>query len=102
VRHNVVMFGESAPMYRKIYEAVNDAELFVAIGTSGQVIDIVPIAREFAHSILVNPRREEYVTMFGSFEQTIDAFFTDFLQMGAVAAAEPLTERVELFMQSGD
>ncbi|WP_345987561.1 Sir2 family NAD-dependent protein deacetylase [Sulfurimonas sp. HSL1-2] len=98
VRHNVVMFGESAPMYRKIYEAVNDAELFIAIGTSGQVIDIVPIAREFAHSVLVNPKREEYVTMFGSFEQTIDAFFTDFLQMGAVAAAAPLTEIVERFM----
>ncbi|UFS62124.1 NAD-dependent deacetylase [Sulfurimonas sp. HSL-3221] len=98
VRHNVVMFGESAPMYRRIYEAVNDAELFVAIGTSGQVIDIVPIAREFEHSVLVNPRREEYVTMFGSFEQNIDAFFSDFLQMGAVAAAEPLTGLVERFL----
>ncbi|WP_345969780.1 Sir2 family NAD-dependent protein deacetylase [Sulfurimonas sp. HSL1-6] len=98
VRHNVVMFGESAPMYRRIYEAVNDAEFFVAIGTSGQVIDIVPIAREFEHSVLVNPRREEYVTMFGSFEQNIDAFFSDFLQMGAVAAAEPLTGLVERFL----
>ncbi|WP_345972348.1 SIR2 family NAD-dependent protein deacylase [Sulfurimonas diazotrophicus] len=98
VRHNVVMFGESAPMYRRIYEAVNDAEFFVAIGTSGQVIDIVPIAREFEHSVLVNPRREEYVTMFGSFEQNIDAFVSDFLQMGAVAAAEPLTGLVERFL----
>jgi NAD-dependent deacetylase len=98
VRHNVVMFGESAPMYRKIYEAVNDADLFVAIGTSGHVIDIVPIAREFERSILVNPRREEYVTMFGSFEQNVDEFFTDFLQMGAVAAAKPMTELIERFM----
>lgn len=98
VRHNVVMFGEPAPMYRKIYEAVNDSGLFVAIGTSGQVIDIVPIAREFERSILINPRREEYVTAFGSFEQNIDEFFTDFLQMGAVAAAQPLRERVEAYL----
>lgn len=98
VRHNVVMFGESAPMYRKIYEAVNECALFVAIGTSGQVIDIVPIAREFKRSILINPRREEYVTMYGSFEQTIDAFFTDFLQTGAVDAAEPMTELIESFL----
>lgn len=98
VRHNVVMFGESAPMYRKIYEAVNDAELFVAVGTSGQVIDIVPIAREFERSILVNPRREAYVTLFGASERHIDEFFTDFLQMGAVAAAAPLTERIERFL----
>ena len=102
VRHNVVMFGESAPMYRKIYEAVNDAALFVAIGTSGQVIDIVPIAREFERSILVNPRQEAYVTMFGAFEQNIDEFFTDFLQMGAVAAAEPLIAAVERFLDDAD
>jgi len=100
VRHNVVMFGESAPMYRKIYEAVNDAGLFVAIGTSGQVIDVVPIAREFERSVLVNPRRETYVTMFGSFEETIDAFFTDFLQMGAVAAADPMCELIDAFLDS--
>ena len=100
VRHNVVMFGESAPMYRKIYEAVNDSGLFVAIGTSGQVIDIVPIAKEFDRSILVNPKREEYVTMFGSFEKNIDEFFTDFLQMGAVAAAEPMTEMIEAYLES--
>jgi NAD-dependent deacetylase len=100
IRHNVVMFGESAPMYRRIYEAVNDADLFVAIGTSGQVIDIVPIAREFERSLLINPKREEYVTMFGAFEQHIDAFFTDFLQMGAVAAAEPMEEMLSLFLET--
>jgi NAD-dependent deacetylase len=100
VRHNVVMFGESAPMYRKIYEAVADSQLFVAIGTSGQVIDIVPLAKEFDRSILVNPKREEYVTMFGSFDQYIDEFFTDFLQMGAVAAAEPMTEMIEAFLDA--
>jgi len=99
VRHNVVMFGESAPMYRKIYEAVNDTDIFVAIGTSGQVIDIVPIAREFERSIIVNPRREEYVTMFGSFEQNIDEFFTDFLQTGAVAAAVPMAEMITAFLE---
>lgn len=99
VRHNVVMFGESAPMYRKIYEAVNDSGLFVAIGTSGQVIDIVPIAREFERSILVNPKREEYITAFGPFEQNIDAFFTNFLQMGSVAAAEPMRALISEFFE---
>ncbi len=99
VRHNVVMFGEAAPMYSRIYEAVQECALFVAIGTSGQVIDIVPIAREFDRSILVNPKREEYVTVFGSFEQNIDEFFTDFLQMGAVAAAEPMSTLIREFLE---
>lgn len=100
VRHNVVMFGESAPMYRHIYEAVSDADLFIAIGTSGQVIDIVPIAREFDRSILINPKQESYVTMFGAFDENIDAFFTDFLQMGAVAASKPMLEIIDDFMHS--
>ena len=98
VRHNVVMFGESAPMYRRIYEAVNDADLFVAIGTSGQVIDIVTIANAFECSVLVNPRREAYGTMSGSSERNIDEYFSDFLQMGAVAAVVPLTNSIERFL----
>lgn len=99
VRHNVVMFGENAPMYRHIYEAINACDLFVAIGTSGQVIDIVSIAREFEHSLLINPKREEYVTMYGAFEQNIDDFFTAFLQMGAVEAADPMREYIDEFIQ---
>lgn len=99
VRHNVVMFGESAPMYQKIYEAVEECSLFVAIGTSGQVIDIVPIAREFEHSILVNPKREAYLTMYGASEQTIDTFFSDFLQMGAVDASVPLVGMIDHFFE---
>jgi NAD-dependent deacetylase len=98
VRHNVVMFGESAPMYRKIYEAANDADLFVAIGTSGQVIDLVPIAKAFESSMLVNPKREEYVTMFGAFGEYIDTYFSDFLQMGAVEAAETVSESIAAFL----
>ncbi len=98
VRHNVVMFGESAPMYRKIYEAVGESGLFVAIGTSGQVIDIVSIAREFEHSILINPKREMYVTAFGSHERYIDEYFTEFLQTGAVEAAVPMTRMIEAYL----
>ena len=90
IRHNVVMFGESAPEYRRIYEAVRDSDLFVAIGTSGQVIDIVSLANEFQYSILVNPKREEHVTSFGSFDKYIDEYFESFIQKGAVDASEEM------------
>ncbi len=99
VRHNVVMFGESAPQYRHIYEAVAQCELFVAIGTSGQVIDIVPIAKEFEHSVLINPKQEEYVTAFGSFEQKIDAFFEHFIQKKASEAADEMAAIMVQFLQ---
>ncbi|RUM66596.1 MAG: NAD-dependent deacetylase [Sulfurimonas sp.] len=99
IRHNVVMFGESAPEYRRIYEAIAQCELFVAIGTSGQVIDIVTIAREFEHSLLINPKREEYVTAFGSFEQNIDMFFERFIQKKAVEAADEMSDIITRFLR---
>ena len=99
VRHNVVMFGESAPEYRRIYDAIAQCGLFVAIGTSGQVIDIVSIAKEFEHSVLINPKREEHVTSFGSFEQNIDAFFEQFLQQKASEAADEMAAIITRFLE---
>jgi NAD-dependent deacetylase len=90
IRHNVVMFGESAPAYQYIYQAVEDSDMFVAIGTSGQVIDVVPIAREFDYSIFVNPNRERHLTSFGDFEKFIDEYFTVFLQKKAGEASDEL------------
>jgi len=98
VRHNVVMFGESAPEYTKIYQAISECDLFVAIGTSGQVIDIVSIAREFEHSLLVNPKREEHVTSFGSFEKNIDEFFEMFIQKKASEAADEMAEIIQRYL----
>jgi len=80
-------------------EAIAQCELFVAIGTSGQVIDIVTIAREFEHSLLINPKREEYVTAFGSFEQNIDTFFERFIQKKAVEAADEMSDIITRFLQ---
>jgi len=90
IRHNVVMFGEAAPAYARIHEAINACDIFIAIGTSGQVIDIVPIASEFTHSILINPKREEYVTSFGSHDKYIDEYFSHFIQENAGDAMEKM------------
>jgi len=98
VRHNVVMFGEPAPAYRFIQRAVDESGLFVAIGTSGQVIDIAPMATEFSHSILVNPKREMYVTSFGSHERYIDEYFETFIQKKAGEAASEFEKIVSGFL----
>jgi NAD-dependent deacetylase len=94
VRHNVVMFGESAPAYRYIYQAINSSDLFIAIGTSGQVIDIVSIAMEFRDSVLINPKRERHISSFGDFERFIDEYFKIFIQKSATQAADDLYEIV--------
>jgi len=88
LRPNIVFFGESAPNYRYLYTV--KADLFIAIGTSGRVIDIADIARHYPHSILINPKREKRVTMFGEFDEYIDSYFDRFIQKGAVEAIEDL------------
>ena len=90
IRHNVVMFGESAPNYRYIQQAIDSCDLFIAVGTSGQVIDIATIAQAFERSILINPNQEEHISAFGSFEVMIDSYFTHFIQQKASEAIEEL------------
>lgn len=99
VRHNVVMFGEAAPMYQKIYEAIEKSTIFIAIGTSGQVIDIVPIASEFEASILINPKREAYGGGYGTFNRYIDSYFSHFIQRGASDAMDEMMEIIQEHME---
>ncbi len=100
VRHNVVMFGEPAPAYRFIRPAIDASDLFVAIGTSSQVVDAVMIASEFDRSILVDPTRRLHVTSFGSHDRYIDEYFTTYLQKSAVESAGELEERIVRFLES--
>jgi len=95
IRHNVVMFGEAVPAYAHIYEAVENSKLLIAIGTSGQVIDVVPIASAIKHSILVNPKREEHITSFGSGDTYIDQYFEYFIQKNAGDAMDEVMKLIE-------
>lgn len=96
VRHNVVMFGEQAPKYMDLQDAINDATLFVAIGTSGQVIDIVGISHAFKHSILVNPNREKMGSSY------IDNYFEYFLEDKASVAVEELGALIDEHLGDGN
>lgn len=98
IRHNVVMFGEAAPAYARIHEAIDACEILIAIGTSGQVIDIVPIASAFEHSILINPNREEHMTAFGANDEYIDEHFEHFIQKGAGSSVDEMLTIIEEFM----
>jgi NAD-dependent deacetylase len=54
LRPNIVFFGEQAPMYEKLNEEFNDCEMFVVIGTSGNVIGVNSMANFCDISILNN------------------------------------------------
>jgi len=93
LRHNVVMFGEAAPNYAHITPALQRAKLFIAIGTSGQVLDISSMAKATPKSVLINPEREPRHGMFGKIQGYIEEDFDIFLPMKATEAIEEI-ERI--------
>ncbi len=100
VRHNVVMFGEAAPKYRHIQQAVRECSLFIAIGTSGAVIDIVPIAKGFRHSVLIDPERHKTASMYDP-RDYIDEYFEHFIQKKAGEAMDDMGEIIKVHLDKG-
>ena len=98
VRHNVVMFGETAPEYSHIQEAIRHCTLFIAIGTSGTVIDIVRIAKEFKHSILIDPKRQETASKFDP-HTYIDEYFEHFIPKKAGEAMDEMMSIINEHMK---
>ncbi len=98
VRHNVVMFGEAAPEYVHIQQAVKECSLFICIGTSGAVIDVIPIAKAFKHSIIIDPKRQKTVSMYDP-KTYIDEYFEHFIQKKASEAMEDMMGIVDKFMK---
>ena len=88
VRHNVVMFGEAAPMYERLASELQDAELLVVIGTSGHVIDTAYFAKLVNHSVLNNIDIDEYH----------DAGFGTKLYKPATEAAQEIEKIIENFL----
>jgi len=99
VRHNVVMFGEPAPEYVQLQEAVRHSTLFIAIGTSGTVIDILPIVKSFEHSILIDPKRQETRSIYDA-KTHIDEYFEHFIQKKAGDAMEEVMAMVKEHMDN--
>jgi len=54
IRPFIVMFGEAAPKYEVLNRELDDCELIVVIGTSGNVIGVNAMAQFIEHSILNN------------------------------------------------
>ena len=54
LRPNIVFFGEAAPMYEKLHKELEGCELFIVIGTSGNVVNTDSLTNYVPKSILNN------------------------------------------------
>lgn len=76
MRHNIVMFGEKAPKYVDLYNELQDCNMFVCIGTSGEVLNVAGFTTYFEYNILNNLDAS-----------LIDKYFTKTYIMSATKAA---------------
>lgn len=88
IRHNVVMFGEEAPMYQKLQESIDACDVFIVIGTSGQVLNVAWYAQWFEHSLLNNLDPDD----------KLDPYFKVVYHEKATEAAEKIEAYVEEFL----
>lgn len=89
VRHNIVMFGEAAPEYFTLYQALESTDLLVCIGTSGEVLDIASFAKGYKYSILNN------------LESTrLDKYFQTCYIEPATTAAPKIAKYIKDFLKS--
>lgn len=61
LRPDVVFFGEAAPMYQKLHDHISDCEVFVVIGSSGNVIPTDSVAAFVDYSIVNNLEPSEAI-----------------------------------------
>ncbi len=60
-RPDIVFFGEAAPMYEYLYEAMEECEFLVIIGSSGNVVAMDHFALHVKHSILNNLEKSDAI-----------------------------------------
>jgi len=89
LRPNIVFFGESAPMYNELNKHINDCELFIVIGTSGEVVGVNTIAQFADKSILNNLEPSAAIE---------DGLFTKVFYMKATEAIDEIANEIDEFL----
>ncbi len=91
LRPNIVFFGEMAPMYEELSRHIQDCELLVVIGTSGNVIGVNTMAQFATRSILNNYEPSSAIN---------DAYFSKVLYKKATEAIDEIAQEIEAFLNT--
>ncbi len=90
LRPNIVFFGESAPMYERLNAEISNCELFIVIGTSGEVVGVNSIAQYVTRSILNNLEPSRAIE---------DSLFSKVLYMKATEAIDEIAKEIDDFLE---
>ncbi len=89
LRPDIVFFGEAAPMYEHLYEAMEECQFLVIIGSSGNVVAMDHFALHVKYSILNNLERSDAIN---------ERVYTKVLYKKATEAVDEIVEDVERFL----
>lgn len=90
IRPFIVMFGEPAPMYAELNHEINDCELLVIIGTSGNVI-AVDILSSYVDKTILNNLEPSFAIN--------DELYTKVLYKKATEAIDEIARDIEIFLE---
>ena len=90
LRPNIVFFAEQAPKYQDLYNELQDCEMLVVIGTSGNVINTDAfLQKNIKYSILNNLERSSAIN---------DTLYSKVLYKKATLAIDEIVNDVEEFL----
>lgn len=89
-RPDIVFFGEAAPMYEHLYEAMENCQFLVIIGSSGNVVSMDHFALHVKISILNNLEPSDAIN---------ERVYTKVLYKKATEAIDEIIADVERFLQ---
>ena len=92
LRPDIVFFNESAPMYKKLYAHLENCEMFIIIGTSGNVIDVdALLTKRMKFTILNNLEASTEIN---------DMLYSKVLYKKATEAIEEIVLDITRFIES--
>ncbi|WP_321311521.1 Sir2 family NAD-dependent protein deacetylase [Halarcobacter sp.] len=91
MRPNIVFFGEAAPKYETMYNILNNCDLLVVIGTSGNVIDVNHLS-QYANKAILNNLEPS----FAIYEECFDKIYYE----DANTAYKKIEEDIEEYINS--
>ena len=86
IRPFIVMFGEAAPMYDRLYKEMENCEFLVVIGTSGNVVSVDNLAVHVNRSILNNLEESKAIC---------DELYTEVLYKKATDAIDEIVKCIK-------
>jgi len=89
IRPNIVFFGEQAPKYEELNEHIQNCEMLVVIGTSGNVIGVNTMANFVEVSILNNLEPSEAI---------YDELFTKVLYDKTTNVIDEIANNIRMFI----